>query len=98
VSDNVQVGAMPCGCRRGITKRMAPNIDENGHPKIENGAFVMKETEELQESFCDEHTKVLIERQREVQRALESGASADEALLILSGATPLPALTDGKTE
>lgn len=89
---------LPCGCRRGIVKRMAPDIDENGHPKLENGAFVMKEVEELQDSHCAEHSKVLIERQHEAQRALESGASADDALRILAGASPLPLLTDGDSE
>jgi hypothetical protein len=89
---------MPCGCRRGIIKRLAPDIDENGHPKFENGAFVMKEVEELQEDYCSEHTGVLIERQHAVQRALESGASSEEVMAILNGASPLPKLTDGKVE
>lgn len=87
---------MPCGCQRGIVKRMAPDINEDGTPKLDNGAFVMKEIEELQESYCSEHTKVLVERQQEVQKALASGASADEAIALLMGATPFSALTDGK--
>jgi hypothetical protein len=90
---------MPCGCHRGIVKRLAPDIDDNGAPKFDaDGAFVMKEIEELQESYCEEHTKVLVERQHEVQRALESGASADDAIALLMGTSPLPALTDGKPE
>ncbi len=92
-----QVLEMPCGCRRGIVNRLAPDIDENGHPKFEDGAFVMKEIEELQESYCSEHTSVLIERQHAVQRALESGASADEAIALLNGASPLPKLTNATT-
>ncbi len=95
---NSTVLEMPCGCQRGIVKRMAPDIDENGHPKIEDGAFVMKEVEELQESYCTEHTGILVERQHAVQRALESGASAEEAIALLNGVSPLPKLTDGRDE
>lgn len=93
--ENANVLTMPCGCTRGIVKRMAPVIDEEGRPKIEDGAFVMEEREELQESFCGEHTGVLIERQQAAMRALESGASPNEAIALLNGET-LPALTDGK--
>lgn len=90
---------MPCGCRRGITKRLAPDIDENGHPKLEDGAFVMKEVEELEESYCSEHTKVIAERQQEVARALAGGTvTSDEALRLISGMSPTRTLTDGKTE
>ena len=93
---NPAVLEMPCGCQRGIVKRMVPDIDAEGHPKFENGAFVMRESEELEEKFCNEHSKVLIERQHAVQHALESGASADEAIALMTGISPLPALTDGK--
>jgi len=89
---------MPCGCQRGIVKRMAPDINEDGTPKLESGAFVMKEIEEIQEAYCGEHTKVLIERQQEVQHALASGASPDQAIALLMGATPFPMLTDGENE
>lgn len=94
-NDNANVLEMPCGCRRGIVKRMAPAFDEEGRPKIEDGVFVMEEIEELQEQYCNEHTKVLAERQQAAMRALESGASPDEAIALLTGAT-LPVLTDGK--
>lgn len=90
---------LPCGCERAVVKRMAPDIDEDGHPNLdETGAFIMKEIEDIQESYCTEHTKVLVERQQEAMRALESGASPEEAARILTGGTPLPALTDGNPD
>jgi hypothetical protein len=95
---------LPCGCRKGVVKRMAPAIDKSvvnedgeplGAPLMKDGAFVMEEVEEIQESYCDEHTKVLVERQHEVQKALTSGATYDEAMKILTGATPFLMLGDG---
>ena len=98
MSDELAI-TLPCGCRRGITKRQAPVIDEEGRPKIVDGAFVMEETEALEERFCSEHTGVLVERQQAAIRALESGKSPDEAIALLTGAAPIPAaLTDGKSE
>ena len=79
-----------------MIKRMAPAFDAEGAPKLQDGAFVMEEIEEIQESYCDEHTKTLIERQQEVKLALKSGASGDEALRLFAGASPFPQLTDGE--
>jgi hypothetical protein len=98
---------LPCGCKKGIVKRMAPAIDKSvvnedgeplGAPLMENGAFIMEEVDEIQETYCDEHTATLIERQHEVQKALAGGASYDEAMKILTGATPFPMLMDGSDE
>lgn len=80
---------LPCGCRQGIVKRQAPEFDEKtGAPVMKDGAFVMKEVEEIQEQFCDEHTAILIDRQEQVQKALAAGASPEEALKIMAGVSP----------
>ena len=93
--DNIASVDAPCGCRRIFGKRMAPDIDENGHPRFgDDGAFLMKEVEDIQETYCPEHSKVLIERQQSAIHALESGASPDDAIALLTG-TAVPALTDG---
>lgn len=75
---------LPCGCVREFVKRMAPAINPDGTPKLQDGAFVMEEVEEIQERYCNQHTSVLIERQDQVQKALASGASPEEALKICS--------------
>ena len=92
---------MPCGCKRELVKRQAPAFDpETGAPKMENGAFVMEEVEEIQEIFCDEHTIKIIERQQEMQKALASGTplTEDEVLQLTAGASPFPQLGDGSDE
>lgn len=95
-ADDPNVIRMPCGCCRSLVERLAPAIDEEGHPKLNpDGSFIMVETKDIQESYCTEHSGMLIERQQAAQRALESGASADEAIALLTGAT-VPALADGK--
>ncbi len=96
MSDELPGITLPCGCYRGIVKRLAPDIDENGHAKLDkDGGILMTEQEDLQETHCPEHSKVIIERQQEVMRAIESGADPDEAIALLMGSTSL-ALTDGK--
>src|SRR6185369_1075482 len=67
VSDDNAI-TLPCGCTRGIVKRMAPALNPDGTAKIEGGAFVMEEVEEIQERFCDEHTLTMIRRQYDVQK------------------------------
>jgi len=94
VSDDNAI-TLPCGCTRGIVKRMAPALNPDGTAKIEGGAFVMEEVEEIQERFCDEHTLTMIRRQYDVQKALASGASSEEALALMAGASPFPLLGDG---
>lgn len=79
---------LECGCRREVAKRQAPALNPDGTPKLKDGVFEMEEVEEIQEVYCDKHTGILIERQEQVKKALEAGASADEALKILTGATP----------
>lgn len=88
---------MPCGCRREFVKRQAPAFDaETGAPKMEDGAFVMEEVEEIQEVYCDKHTITMIERQQEVQKALAGGTlTSDEVLRLTEGASPFPLLGDG---
>lgn len=86
---------LECGCRREVVKRMAPSLNPDGTPKLQDGAFVMDEVEEIEERYCAKHTGELMERQDQVQKALASGASPEEAMRILTGGTPFPMLSDG---
>lgn len=90
---------LPCGCYRAVETVQAPDFvddpssNEHGQAKLnEKGEFVMKDQEEVVERFCAEHQAVIAERQQAVKRALESGASPEDAQKILAGATPFQAL------
>lgn len=102
---NAMEHVMPCGCKSAVVKRMAPAIDKSivnedgeplGAPKMENGAFVMEEVEEIEETYCAEHTNVLIERQHAAQKMIAEGRT-EEALQLMQGASPF-LLTDGGNE
>jgi hypothetical protein len=93
----LKVGAcsvQPCGCQSAIISRQRPAFDEKGHPKISpEGTFVMEMSEDIEESYCEEHSKVVAARQEAVQKLLVSGGSSEDALrLMLGTGTDFPVL------
>ena len=91
---------MPCGCVTSIVKRQVPCFDEETGAPVLNAddSFAMREEEEIQERYCAKHSGKLIERQTAVQKALAAGATYEEAVGLLHGFSPLPALEDGSQD
>ncbi len=90
---------LPCGCWRAVVKRSVAAFDEQGTPKLDvAGQFVMTISEEVEDGFCEEHTKVIAERQVAVAKALAAGTDPNEAMLLMEGASPFPMLGAGVFE
>lgn len=90
---------LPCGCYRAVIKRVTPAFDEKGIAIFdENGILALRETEDIEEGYCAEHSKVVAERQMAVKAALEAGVEPKEAMKLMSGGLPFPMLNAASDE
>lgn len=90
---------LACGCWRAIVARKVLAYDESGKPKLDAaGKPTYEEHEEIEESYCQQHTERIIERQAAVQKALDEGRPSEEAMALMVGASPFALPAHGESE